>query len=181
MKRTSQLEPFRLAKKCPGLDNAEKRALLAIADACTMRDRVCRKSVGTIKEEHGTSPRTFRYGVRGRLRKNGTPYFPGLLERKLVSIKSGGSPKHGTPTVYELNLELLRKLVEGYSQPEETETSAQTPAQTTAQASAQPLHNVYGTSAQTGQNPCTVAEDPCTVAAKVPDEVPKVPNTGTQE
>lgn len=100
---------FGLAKKARGLSVTEKRALICISDACSMRDRVCRKSVSTHFDEHACSARGFRYGVRGRKKKDGTEDFPGLISRGLVSIVSGGTPQDGVPTVYRVSEEVLRQ------------------------------------------------------------------------
>jgi hypothetical protein len=143
------MEAYRLAKKITCLAKAEGRALLAITDACSMRDGECRKSLATLAKEHKDSVRQLKYGIHGRLRTDGTEYYPGLLRRGIIAIKSSGD---GIPTSYVTNLDALKALVYG------AETSAQSSAQTDAQTRAQneadqctnecePVHIGAGTSA----------------------------------
>lgn len=176
-KKSNNLELFRLAKKVPGLARAEKQALVVIADAASMRDAECRKSKHTISEEHGVAPRSFHNGLKGRKRKGGSEYFPGLLKRGIVFIKSGGYVKAGVPTVYGIDISKLRALVDG-----DSDTLAQTSAQALAQSEGnlgtnkgEPWHRCLTTSAQDGS-------DLGTGANKVPDEVPEgAPRKGTRE
>jgi hypothetical protein len=145
--KPNSMNLFRLAKKARGLASAEKQALVCIADACSMRDGICRKSVKTHHEEHGCAIRSFRYGVRGRQRKNGTDYFPGLVRRGIVSVVSGGTPKDGVPTVYRINEHALR----AFCSKEVRGTSAQTSAQHSENLctnDSEPLHNRAETSAR---------------------------------
>ena len=78
-------DTVRLAKGAIGLSRSEKRALYAIADASTMKDRCCRKSKYVIDQEFATSPRDFQYGIHGRKTKDGREIFPGLKERGIVT------------------------------------------------------------------------------------------------
>jgi hypothetical protein len=156
------MELYRLAKKLPGLARTEKQTLIAIADAASMRDAECRKSKATIDRERGLAPRTFYNGIHGRKRKDGTEYFPGLLKRKVVFIKAGGYVEAGVPTIYGINVDVLRALANG------TETSAQTSAQGEANlgtTESEPRHKTGVTSAQNGAHLGTNAD-------KVPNEVP---------
>src|ERR1700678_1528503 len=141
--KRNSLTAYKLAKKAKGLAGPEGRTLLAIADACSMSEGVCRKSVNTLSEEHFLPSRTFHYGVRGRQRTDGSDYFPGLLRRGIVSIVEGGTPKHGIPTVYRINEDVLRSYC--------PDTSAQTSAQMESNLctnETEPLHNGAKTSAQ---------------------------------
>ena len=164
--KSNSMEPYRLAKKLRGLGRAEKQALLAITDAASMHDVECRKSKATIDRERGLAPRSFYNGVHGRRRKDGTMYFPGLLNRGIVFIKAGGYIKAGIPTTYGIDIAVLQALVNG------TATSAQSSAQTSAQENgdlgtieSEPRHKIGPTSAQNGGDLGTGAD-------KVPNEVP---------
>jgi hypothetical protein len=148
MNERATLEAYRLAKKARGLADAEKQALIAIADAHSMRDQVCRKSVSTLHADFGISDRRFRYGIRGRKRADGSLYFPGLLRRGIVHILSGGRVKDGVPTVYKVDLAALRAFVEQQG----------TSAQTSAQDDGDLCTTAPRTSAQSSENLCTVAD-----------------------
>lgn len=133
--KSSNMSLFRLAKKAKGLDLSEARALLAIADTCSMKDGVCRKSVKTMCGEYKFASSTFHFGVNGRKRKDSTKYYPGLIERGLVIVVSGGKPQDGVPTVYRVNEDMLRTYCGG--------TSLQTSPQITPNLSTnhtKPLH-----------------------------------------
>jgi hypothetical protein len=155
-KKPDNLEAFRLMKRDRTLAKAEHVAGLAVADACSMREGVCRKSIATLAAEYGVSVRHIEYGLHGRPRKNGEWYFTGLIKKGIVFVIEGGRKEDGVPTTYGINLEVLRTRVNG------TDTSAQT----SAQPAEEPLHNSSGTSAQTSaQNHadlCTTAADLCT-------------------
>jgi len=125
------MEAYRLAKKVTCLAKAEGRALLAIADACSMRDGECRKSLTTLANEHKDSVRQLKYGIHGRLRSDSTEYYPGLLRRRIITVKSS---RDGVPTAYVINLDVLKALVYG-------RTSAQSDAQTSAQNEVDPCTN----------------------------------------
>lgn len=172
MKKSNSLELYRLAKKLQGLNRVEKQTLIAIADASSMRNAECRKSKNTIDKERGLAPRSFYNGIHGRKRKDGSEYFPGLLKRRIVVIKSGGYVKAGVPTVYGINIAVLQALVD------DTDTSAQTSAQDQLNLGTnevEPRHRCLPTSAQNGENLGTGAD-------KVPDEVPEgAPKKGTRE
>jgi hypothetical protein len=152
-KKVDLMEAYRLAKKVKCLAKAESKALLAITDSCSMRDRECRKSLSTMAGEYKDSVRQLKYGIHGRVRKDGSVYFPGLLERKVVYVSASGD---GIPTTYKINMEVLRALALGI------ETSAQSSAQTSAQNSddqctsdAAPVHNEEKSSAQRTEKQCT--------------------------
>jgi hypothetical protein len=151
---------FRLAKKVKRgrLFPAEKRALIAIADTCSMSGGVCRKSAATIENEYDVTPRNFHYALKGRKRKNGTSYFPGLLARKIVEIVSGGTTRDGVPTEYRINENTLQSFVE--------ETSAQEDSEPLHKEDSEPLHKEDGTSAQMGSNLCTIEGEPLHICAK---------------
>jgi hypothetical protein len=138
--KTPSMTLFRLAKKAAGLAAPEKRAIIAIADACSMADGVCRKSILTLSEEWGFPERSIRYGIRGRQRKDGTEYFPGLLKRGIVSAVE----REGMPTIYAIDEARL----ESYS------------AVTSAQVASEPLHKNGVTPAQTANDPCTNDGEP---------------------
>jgi hypothetical protein len=148
--KPDNMEAFRLAKKINRrkiLPNAECKALIAIADACSMREEVCRKSIATLASEYGTAEREIRYGLHGRRRRNGLMNYTGLIAKGIVLVERGGRREDGVPTVYRLDVNLMRGLADG----EETsaQTSAQTLAHTSAQPAEEPLHNSGGTSAHT--------------------------------
>jgi hypothetical protein len=149
--KINRMEPFQLAKKVTCLAKAEGRALLAIADACSMRDCECRKSYSTLAREYKDSVRQIKYGIHGRDREDGTPYFPGLLRRGVITVKSSGD---GVPTTYEINLAVLRALVLG------EKNSAQSNAQNSDDQCTyqpEPVHNVKESSAQLTEKQCTNA------------------------
>jgi len=52
-KKSDNLEAFRLMKRDRTLAKAEHVAGLAVADACSMREGVCRKSIATLAAEYG--------------------------------------------------------------------------------------------------------------------------------
>jgi hypothetical protein len=144
--KPDSMEAFRLAKKINRrkiLPNAECKALIAIADACSMREEVCRKSIATLASEYGTAEREIRYGLHGRRRRNGSMNYAGLIAKGIVLVEQGGRREDGVPTVYRLDVNLMRALADG------EETSAQTLAHTSAQPAEEPLHNSGGTSAHT--------------------------------
>jgi hypothetical protein len=126
-KESDRLEAFRLMKRDRTLAKAEGIAGLAIADACSMREGVCRKSLSTLAAEHKTSIRQIEYGLYGRRRKNGDWYFTGLLKKGIVFVIADGRKTDGVPTTYGINMDVLRNLANG------TDPSAQTSAQTSAQ------------------------------------------------
>ncbi len=102
MKTTKpSMEVYRKVKQATGLEiQLEKHALiLAISDACSMKDGVCRKSVATMSREHGIKARAFHYAIRGRQREDGTYYFQGLLARGIVTAVE----REGVPTVYSIS------------------------------------------------------------------------------
>ena len=140
-----------LAKADQTLAKAEGIAGLAIADACSMSNGVCYKSISTLAAEFSSSVRQIEYGLHGRQREDGSFYFTGLLQKRIVFVTAGGRPEDGVPTTYGIDLKLLRTLANG------AKTSAQTTAQTSAQNNGEPLHNE-------ASNLCT---DPCTNADKV--------------
>jgi hypothetical protein len=144
------MEAYRLAKSDRTLPKAEKSALLAIADACAMREGVCRKAIPTLAADFGKSIRQIKYGLHGRPRENGGWYFTGLIAKGLVLVVAGGHCEDGVPTTYRIDLDRLRAHVLG------ADTSAQTHAQTCAQNSDdpctnddEPVHNGVDTRAQT--------------------------------
>ncbi len=110
--KNERWEIYRLAQEVRGLSHAEQRALMFIAQAQTMRDGVCRKSVKSV-ERFGDSPRSFRYGIHGRKNwRDNTVSFPGLLARGLVSasgkLKGGRSlGGHGLTVEYTINRDML--------------------------------------------------------------------------
>jgi hypothetical protein len=161
--RRNNMEAFRLAKAVKGLARAEKLALICIADACSMWDGVCKKSTNTCQDEYGIAVRSFRYGVRGRTRKDGTENYPGLLGRGIVTIASGGTRESGIPTVYKINLDVLRAFAKG-------KTSAQTTAQTSAQRDEEAARNLTVTlprsATEDASNLCTNSGEPLHNAAK---------------
>lgn len=116
---------YRLAKAARGLSKMEKRALIFIADAQTMRDGVCKKSKRHA-EDFGTGQREFQYGVHGRKypkARGGGVIFPGLLARGIVTVSGhvkGGRTLGGegmTP-VYTINPEVLLTFCPNDFQPE---------------------------------------------------------------
>src|SRR6185437_16179950 len=122
MKKTSQLEPLRLAKKWNKSSQAhrtEKQVLLAIAETCSMRDLECRKAPRTIDAERGISRSEFKRGIQGRRRADGSECYPGLIKRGIVFPTRGACLHSGVPTAYSINMEVLRRLADGdESQPE---------------------------------------------------------------
>ena len=144
MASKNRMELFRLAKKVKGLSPTEKRVLIPIADTCSMREKICKKSAATIADEYGVPERTWHYGLRGRNRKDGSEFFPGLIRRGLVSVLRGGLPKDGVPTVYGVNEAVLRSFCD-------PETSAQNDGEQAVDLCTndpKPLHNEAKTSAQ---------------------------------
>jgi hypothetical protein len=111
----SKNESFHLAKKAQGLAEPEKRALIAIADTCSMQDRVCRKSISTLSREYGIKERLLQYGIQGRRKPDGTYYFDALIRRNIITKVSEGR-KGGIPAVYSINLDVLRTYAQTYAQ-----------------------------------------------------------------
>lgn len=148
---------FRLAKKATGLAPAEKHALIAIADACSMADGVCRKSLETLRQEWDFKKRVLLYGVTGRKRKDGTYCYPGLIARGIVKALR----REGMPTVYTVDQDRLQS----YSRL----TSAQT-TEDPCTTETEPVHTAEATRAQLNVDQCTG----CTQVLKaVPKSVPK--------
>jgi hypothetical protein len=166
--KSNRLEAYQLAKKVRCLAKAEGQALLPIADAVSMYDGECRKSLTTLAAEFKGSVRQYEYGIHGRQREDGTFYYPGLLKRGIIYVKA---LRDGVPTAYGINMDALRALVYG------EKTPAQTPAQNEGDPCTnpdEPLHN-------DGQTPAQIEANPRTYADKVQEGAPKGQPSGTKE
>ena len=152
--KTITNQTFRLAKKANGLSMPEKRALIAIADTCSMSGGVCRKSTDTINREYAIPARSFKYAIRGRLRPDGREYYPGLIARGIVTA----TEQKGLPTVYSVDNDRLASYSAVVANP--SNRLAKAGNDTRAQLTPQPVHKETDTRAQKEDDPCTIDVPP---------------------